>query len=488
MADKPTLLGSTTTSPIDNKRRKEVVLPGPRSKDFVLTARCRIINVGKRVAITASDLPGDSGGTYTWSTSSRHIRLANSTGPTLAVEGLTVGTGRDSETITCTRRGSDGSTATKTVLITVAKVTFRKTSTEKFGFDDFDTPLDYTDDHVSIGSQAETFVGVKIEGGAVGTDFTFVCDDTTVCTVVAPTGSAEFDLSLRAGRWQKKATNLRAKVNCPSSEVFASIALHVYNETVVKVLIAKVADSRSAGTALKYGTADYAAHQTAANAKLKEAVVRYELTNFDSTNAVTNVAFDNDNNGALSYDINSNGGAEFALIQSAVRSSTPGQKRVVIIRKMRSFYYLARAARKGDTSIEVRGSNVFISDMPLGTGATQEVVDVISNAGPIAQLAAPLTFDHAAGETLEFPAAGWGNDPILIAEGDAALDVAKWTILHEVGHTALDLMDIVDPTDFMHFDQSNTDYRLRYCPRQSQYSSGTENQWEKIPRPPIRTP
>ena len=131
---------------------------------------------------------------------------------------------------------------------------------------------------------------------------------------------------------------------------------------------------------------------------------------------------------------------------------------------------------------------MFISDMPLGTGATQEVVDVISNAGPIAQLAAPLTFDHAAGKTLELPAAGWGNDPILIAERGAALDVAKWTILHEVGHTALDLMDIVDSTDFMHFDQSNTDYRLRYCPRQSQYSSGTENQWKKIPRPPIRTP
>lgn len=484
MSEKPILLGSSTTTPIDNKRRKEVTLPGPKSKDFVLTARCRIINVGKRIGITASDLPGESGGIYSWSTSSPHIRLANGTGPTVAVEGLSVGTGRDSETIVCTRRGNDGSITTKTVLITVARVTFVATTAQNFGFDDFDTPQDHTDNHVSIGSGAETFVGVKIEGGAVGTDFTFTCDDIAVCTVANPAGSANFDLSIRAGRWQKAATPLRAKINCPSSDIFASISLHVYNEAVVKVLIAKVADSRSAKTTLKYGTADYAGHQSTANVKLKEAVVRYTLKNFETTNAVTNVAFDNDNNGVLSFDINAGGGAEFEMIKSAVPVDTDWQ-RVVIVRKMRSFYYLARPARKGDTSVEVRGLNVFFAEMPLGKGLTQEKVEVVSNVGPIGQLASPLMFDHAVGEILEFPAAGWSSDPIIIAEGDDTLDVAKWTILHEVGHTALDLKDIVDPTDFMHFEQSNTDYRLRYCPRKNNYGPGKENQWETIPREPI---
>jgi hypothetical protein len=43
---------------------------------------------------------------------------------------------------------------------------------------------------------------------------------------------------------------------------------------------------------------------------------------------------------------------------------------------------------------------------------------------------------------------------------------------------------VVDPTDFMHFEQSNSDYRLRYCPRQTRYDSALkENQWETIPRP-----
>ena len=47
------------------------------------------------------------------------------------------------------------------------------------------------------------------------------------------------------------------------------------------------------------------------------------------------------------------------------------------------------------------------------------------------------------------------------------------------------LKDIIDRTDFMHFSQSWTDYRLRFCPRRLNYPAGTaatENQWETIPR------
>jgi len=117
-------------------------------------------------------------------------------------------------------------------------------------------------------------------------------------------------------------------------------------------------------------------------------------------------------------------------------------------------------------------------------------VNVLTNVGNVGTLAAPLTRDHAVGEPLEFPAAGWSGDlknPIIIAEGSAKLDVSKWTILHEVGHSALELDDIVDPTDFMNFEQSWTDYRLRYCPRTKKYPEPNmpliENQWETIPRP-----
>ena len=434
--------------------------------------------------MSATDLPGESGGTYTWSTTSTKIRLVNTSGAILAVEALTTpSAARDSEIITVVRTAADGSTKTKNVLLTVAKVTFEPATTQLYGYDNFDTPLNLDDDHVSIKSAGETFIAVKIDGGALGSDFDFACDSALTCTVDPAAGSAAFDLHLRAKTWQKKSTVLSAKIKCPTAAVFAKITVHVYTEKVVRVVVAKVADNRSAGTALNFATADYAAHQTVANDKLKEAVVKYEITNSDAANAVKNIAFDIDSSGALTFDINGGGGPGFELIKRAVTATT-GQFRVVIVRKMRSFYYVDRAVRVGSTSISLRGTDVFKSMMRLGNGATQEIVEVTHNTGNIAHLAAPLAFNHPVGETMEFPAAAWSSDPIIIAEGNATLDVTKWTILHEVGHSALELQDIDDATDFMHHDQGNTDYRLRFCERNSHYTAGDkENQWEKIPRP-----
>jgi hypothetical protein len=366
----------------------------------------------------------------------------------------------------------------------VAQVLFSEATTQRYGFDDFDTPADLTDDHICIGKKEHTFVKVTITGGALGTDFDFVCDKESACMPVAPGGDAIFDLRLDAGDFNKKETTLYAKVKCPSAMEFAKIKVNVYNEKVVKVLIAKVADSASPGTALGFATADFASHQTAANDKLKQAVVKYELENYDASNAVTNIAYDLDGNGALSFDINRGGGSEFDLIDAAF-TEKDGFTRVVIVKDMKSFYYLRRAASVGDTTVTVRGGNVFAFDrpMPLGSGANQEMIQVVSSSGGVGTLLNPLTKDHAVGEAFEFPAAGWSSNPIIIIEGEATLDVAKWTVLHEVGHTALKLSDVIDDTNFMHFDQGCVDYRLRYCPRIKKYHPGkVENQWELIKR------
>lgn len=212
MGTKPVLLGRSKQTPIENQKRKEVTLPGAPSKDFILSAPCRIVNVGSRVGITASDLPTDPGGTYSWSSSSKRIRLINSSGPKLAVQALAVGDSRDSEVITCTRLGRDGSVKTKTFSLTVAEVKFKKSDIQEFGYDDFDTPEQTEDDHVCVQSESYTYLAVTIKGGAVASDFVFVCDDVSVCTAESPTGASQFDLKLRAGRYRKKATPLRAKI------------------------------------------------------------------------------------------------------------------------------------------------------------------------------------------------------------------------------------------------------------------------------------
>lgn len=484
MAENLVLLGTSVQSPIDNKTRRDVVLPGKAATDFILTARCRIVNVGARISMSAGDLPGESGGIYKWRTDSKKIRIINESGAVVAIEALAdPGNGRDSEVITVTRTGSDGSQKTQTVAITVAKVTFAPAAKQAYGYDDFDTPSIGTDDHLSVKSDSETTLAVTIEGGALGSDFDFTCDDPMVCTVEAAPAEAKFDLKIRAKTFQKMGTILRAKARCPSYSEFASITVHVYSENLVKVGIVKVFDSKSSATALKFPSADYAEHQDLANEKLKEAVVKFKLRNIIKKNEGLDVAFDQAKAGVLIFDINSAGGAGFRAIKEAVRPAID-EYCVVILRGMKSYYYLDLPARKGDKSITVRGMNVFMSVMPLGAGATQEMVEITKNEGNIGYLASPLLFDHAAGEPLEFDAVAWSSNPIVIAEGDQTVDTLKWTILHEVGHSALNLQDIVDQKDFMNHDVGNTDYRLRYCPRQSQYNPGvTENQWEKIPRP-----
>lgn len=490
MNQKQVLIGRSTQTPIENKKRREVVVPGRPSQDFILTARCRIMKVGGRITISATDLPGDPGGTYAWDTDSDKLRLVNKTGSTLVVEALMMpSSARDGEIITVTRTGRDGGKKSKTISVTVAKISFKPSPRQNYGYDDYDTPLIQDDDHVSIKSNSETFIGVKIEGGALGTDFSFVPDDAKVCTVDAAPDKSEFDLRIQAKSWQKKATVLRAKMKCSASTVCAALNLNVYAEKVVKVLVAKVANNAFSATALIYPNADYAGHQTLANEKLKEGVVRFDLKNFTTDNSVVHVDFGKNIDGALIFDINSQGGLEFDLISASMNSNEPDQYRVAIIKKMRSYYYLDRPVRKGDTSISVRGNNVFKAIMPLGKGQSLENIDVISTSGNIATLAKPLNFDHASGEPLEFPAVAWSTDPIIITEDASTLDITKWTILHEVGHSALELQDIVDLTNFMNFHVGTTDNRLRYCPRESRYTPGVkENQWETIPRPLPKPP
>jgi len=468
------------------------VTPCPCATDFVLTAPCRILKAGGgAVQMSATEMPGCSAGTYAWTTTSANITLSNANSATVTVTpGATPSASRDADTITVTRTFAGCPNIVKTVTVTVAKVTFSASPNQRYGYDDFDTPANPLDDHICIKQLDYTFLHVTIQGGALGTDFDFVCDDASICTAVAPGGTASFDLRLNAGDKTKNDTPLKAKVKCPSAESFTQIQVHVYKETPVEVVVAKIQDgtvaARPLPTALNFPNADYAGQTDTINAKMKEAVVKYTITNYDAANAVTSVHFDLDGNGALSYDINNNGGPELDAINAAITGA--GTKiRVAIIKDMKSFYYLSAAAAVGDRTVTVTAGSVFTypgGSYPLGADASLENVSVASSAGSTITLGGPLTKAHAAGEALEFPASGWSSDPILVTEGTSTFDVLKWTIAHEAGHRKLTLADIDnDLTTIMYYSRSRTDYRLRYCPRTKRYApGGTENQWETIPR------
>lgn len=457
----------------------------PCPADFVINAPCRILKVsGGAVQMSATELPGVAAGTYAWTTTSAKIRLTNANTSTVTVTPqANPSASREAEIITVTRSAAGCPDVVKTVNLTVAKVTFSASAAQRFGYDNFDTPADPLDDHICTKKSDHTFLAVVIAGGALGTDFDFVCDDPAICTAVAPGGTASFDLRLDGGPPTSDHTTLRAKVKCPSAESFAHIDVRVYKEKVVEVVVAKVYDSTVAGTTLSFATADYASHAPTANAKLKEAVVKFNITNYAAANATTDVHYDLDGNAALSFDIGRDGGAELDAIKRAI-TGTGTKVRVAMIRNLRSFYYLSAAAAIGDRTITVTAGRVFDTrtTLILGTGAAAENVNIARIAGSTITLTAALTKAHARGVSLEYMAGGWSTDPILITEGSQSLLTLKWTVLHEVGHRALALDDINDQTDFMHYNQGWTDYRLRYCPRSKYRGGGTENQWETIPR------
>jgi len=457
--------------------------------DFVVDAPCKIIKVdGGKVTLTAKELPGNPSRSYNWTTTSLKIKLINTNSPVVTVEGLaTPSAGRDAETITVTRTIPGCPTITKNVNVTVAKVTFSSAASQRYGYDDFDTPADPLDDHICIKSSDHTFLKVVIEGSALSTDFDFLCDNNGICTPVPPgSASASFDLRLNAGAVANKGnTFLQAKVKCLSAASFAKIGINVYKEKEVQVVVAKVYDSTKAGTNLRFPTENYSTFQNTANGKLKEAVSKFLISNYKADNSLADVRYDLDGNGSLTYDIKNNGGTELDAIKRAM-TGTGTKTRIAIVRSMKSYYYLSAATAIGETRIRVTAAKVFDPGraVALGTGASSELVTFAANgiAGNTITLASALTKAHAIGDPLEFPAAGWSSDPIIIIEGSASVDILKWTIIHEVGHRNLNLSDVDDQKSIMHHQQSWTDYRLRYCPRNKHYESGTQNQWETIPR------
>lgn len=476
------------TSLVDSTRCDPKTQPCPAScpPDFTITAPCRIIKAdGGSVQISASEIePGYSPGTYAWTSPSTKIRLVNPNASIVTVEGLAApSAGRDAEVITVTRTAAGCPPIVKTVNVTVAKVTFSQSASQRYGYDNMDTPASTLDDHICVKKSDHTFLHVDIEGGTVGTDFNFVCDNPAICAPVAPGGAASFDLRLNAGDHTKANTTLHAKCRCAAATSFTHIAVHVYKEKVAEVVVAKIYDSTQAGTNLRFPNADYAGETGTINGKAKEAVVKYDISNYDARNAQTDVRYDLDNNGVLSYDIKNAGGRELDAIKAAM-TGTGRKVRVAIIRDMKSFYYLSAGAAAGDREITVTSGHVYETrtTLQLGTGASKEAVTIASIAGSTIRLNAPLAHDHASGEPLEYSAAGWSTDPILVTESSAAFDTLKWTIPHEAGHRSLSLDDVDDLTSIMHYSRDRTDYRLRYCPRTKFRGGGTENQWETIPR------
>ena len=446
---------------------------------------CRQVPANGSLQLRAMPQPATgSGRRFRWTTGSAKIRLENANRETVTVRGLadaSASLNAESVQVECSVAGCGPVTASLT--LTVVKVTFSQSAAQTYGYDDMDTPAAPTDHHVSVKKLDTTTVHTRIEGGLNGTQLEFVCDDNTIARPGAVPGGADFDLPVDGRDTDKGETPLKARLrcSCPAKDC-TSIKINAYKEKPVEATVAKVHDSRSAGTALRFPNLDVPAAATLINTKYKDAVALMTLTDHSPTGGQVNVRYDLDGNGKLTYDIVNGGGRELNAIK---RAFTVAGWRVVIVRDMVSVYFLASAAARGDNTITINTAGHFYVNgdtTPLGTGGRRENVTIQSFAGATLTLAAPLAHSHVRGAPIEFPAAGWSGNPVVIIEGAASDTELKWTIGHELGHSVLSLVDVTHTNSIMHYMQGAADNRLRCKPLPKHYDPGTEVQWETIPR------
>lgn len=446
---------------------------------------CRMVPANGTLLLRAMPQPAaGSGRRFRWTTGSTKIRLENDNGQTVTVRGLAnASASLNAETVRveCSAAGCGPVSASLT--LTVVKVAFSKSNAQTYGYDDMDTPAAPTDHHVSVKKLDTTQVHTRIEGGVNGTQVEFVCDDNTVANPGAAPAGTDFDLPVDGRDTDKGETVLKARLrcSCPAKDC-TSIKINTYNEKPVEATVAKVYDSHSARTTLRFPNLDVPGTATLINTKYKEAVALMTLTDHSPTGGAIDVHYDLDSNGSLTYDIVSGGGPELNKIK---RAFTVAGWKVVVVRNMVSVYYLASAAARGDTTITINTADHFYTNgdtTPLGTGSKRENVTIQSFVGATLTLAAPLAHAHARRAPIEFPAAGWSGNPVVIIEGTASDTELKWTIGHELGHSVLELVDVTHTNSIMHYMQGAADTRLRCKPLPKHYDPGTEVQWETIPR------
>ncbi|HEY3442004.1 MAG TPA: hypothetical protein VGK29_14680 [Paludibaculum sp.] len=476
----------TTIGPCPFKKIYTVTITGPDG----ITIPCTIVPAGGRLRLRGVPQPPTSG-TYQWSTTSGRIALANAYADTVDVwGGQTASPSRGAETVQLVFTPSgEAPLAPVTINVTVAIVRFSESQLLSWGWDDMDNPNGELP-HASVLKSDKTRVRVSIEGGVNGDELKYVCDDPSVALGGNGAAAPAFDLSVSAGGYDSAETLLRAKCKCEDEPDFSAFYVNVYKLKVVEAAVAKVWDSASPATALKFGGLNVAGWEFKLNTKYKAAVAVTQLEDC----GLLDIRYDLNNDGYLTYEVGGSG-PEFEVIRDEFRRSC---QRIIVVRNLQSLYYLDKGAKQGDSELTFRSKyfpdGFYFKNGQTATlqGPTQETLrlkQINRSSGVVTIDVTPinpegrLLHDHPEGSGLIFPAAGWSGDPIVVTEGEATDEGdIGWTFGHELGHSKLFLADVDAPTDIMNYCRGNPDHRLRYKLLPRHYKSGTENQWQLIPR------
>jgi len=461
-------------------------------------------------------------------------------GSVVWVQGLDPGPGKDSEVVKVTRTCTDPECRrqlSEEVKFTVARVKFSKSEKQNYGFDD---GFEVDDEgkliqwggkppHVSIEIKKETYVQVDIEGGAVGSDFEFICDDETVCQPGQPENKASFDLKLKAPKRDEKAETLlkvRCKIDEKSKEcakrgktpvhmcsagrdrregdgdVFARLYINAYPLTIIKIEVMKVYSKK-----IKYSEfqddKNYAetSFVKEVNRKMREAVVKVEITNFKKSNKPENIpheyppALQESDTGALFINVGSTpDDREWLKMIDKVFPVTEegGTVRVIVVNRLYRYYLVECIANAGSKTVsvghggDIKSNEKFLLIETKNPPPKKEEVTVEKTEGVFVHFKEPLKNSYSYGAWLAGSLGGISRrttgHTIAAADLHGESVNVRWVAIHEALHTALKLKDVLFDQSVMHY-TGMKDTRLFFHKLKKAYNHAeTQSQWEEIPR------
>jgi hypothetical protein len=399
------------------------------------------------------------------------------------------------------------------------KVKFSKALEEdasgnQYGYDDMDTPINQTDDHVSVDEDnGVTFVLVTVvsSDGADGSDFTFTANPPNIVDIgplPTPAPAAGFKLKIigkpLGNTINKLETIIEArKIGKAGEPICGTIKVNVYRKkTTPNWIIYKVTDPYSPKTKPLFDIKGDPT-KSSANKILKQAVMAVDYVDVEDRD---NVPYDRNLNGCLEWYMDgAPGQPEFDIIKTAIGVHDANYKSVVV-KKVNFAWRLSDKAPKDQKKITLKGVgsnqalieyfNLKIADfrwVELGTGGKWELykIDAIGTPKPDKTVdvwfETPLKQAYDAGD--DMISAGWGGgttdaNPTIVSDFKNA-EQATSILVHEALHrpTIGDLRDVKDQKNVMSFGDSPTELRFKEQLWTSHNLTFPQNQWDKIPRP-----
>ena len=365
-----------------------------------------------------------------------------------------------------------------------ALVTFSKAADgpagNVYGYDDFDTPDNFNDDHVSVKAGGTTNVNVHVSGCA---NVLFLSLSEATATFTAP-GTATGDFLLPINGVAAGETTIEAHMLMADGSmgpVIGSIFVDCYKEQAIAEWdVYRVTDSTSPATQ-NLNPLTSASLDTFSQSVVKQAVIAFQSVNVSDKD----IPYDLNKNGILDYYYD--GGATNPEYDVLVGAGLTGDPKIVIVKGINFAYRLSGTAKKGQRTVKIIGNvgnflaGFATNPFTIGAGATQEAVTIAAVNDKTVTLTNDLVSDHVAGEELITPGVGVSGDPQIVLDSAEVANDATHETLHRpnVGN----LSDLIDQKNIMYY-TTGAGTEMRFVGRAKRYNGGgIEKQWDTIPRP-----